>query len=119
MTKTKKFKYVLPRKRLKKKKQRRTSDKRNIPNNLNPLTNANTQSRRVLNSNQCVNFNQNEPNDFRQKDDNIDEYFSCFEVIDNIQENELTNFSGDDPLNIPTPLNIDVNESYIEKEKIS
>ena len=119
MTKTKKFKYVLPRKRLKKKKQRRSSDKRNIPNNLNPLTNANTQSRRVLNSNQCVNLNQNDPNDFRQKDYNFDENFSCFEVLDNNKENEFMNFSGDDPSKIPTPLNIDVNESYIEKEKIS
>ena len=113
MTKAKKFKFILPRKRLKKKKQRRSADKRNIPNNLNPLTNANTQSRRELNS------NQSDPDDFKQKDDNNDKIFSCFEVLDNDKENEFMNFTGDDPSNISAPINIDVNESFFEKEKIS
>ena len=113
MTKVKKFKYILPRKRLKKKKQRRSSDKRNIPNNLNPLTNANTQSRRVLNS------IQSDPDDFKQKDDNSDKMFSCFEVIDNDKENKFMNFTGDDPSNISAPINIDVNNSFFENEKIS
>ena len=113
MTKVKKFKYILPRKRPKKKKQRRSADKRNIPNNINPLTNANTQSRRILNS------NQGDQDDFKQKDDNIGKMFSCFEVIDNNKENEFLNFTGDDPTNISAPINIDVNESFFEKEKIS
>jgi len=113
MTKVKKFKFILPRKRLKKKKQRRSADKRNIPNNLNPLTNANTQSRRVLNS------IQSDPDDFKQKDDNSDKMFSCFEVIDNDKENEFMNFTGDDPSNISAPINIDVNDSFFENEKIS
>ena len=113
MTKVKKFKYILPRKRPKKKKQRRSADKRNITNNINPLTNANTQSRRELNS------NQSDPDDFKQKDDNNDKMFSCFEVLDNDKENEFMNFTGDDPSNISAPINIDVNESFFEKEKIS
>ena len=113
MTKVKMFKFILPRKRLKKKKQRRAADKRNIPNNLNPLTNANTQSRKVLNS------IQSDPDDFKQKDDNSDKMFSSYEVLDNDKENKSMNFTGDDPSNISAPINIDVNDSFFENEKIS
>ena len=45
--------------------------------------------------------------------------FSCYEVIDNDKENKFMNFTGDDPSNISAPINIDVNNSFFEKEKIS
>ena len=55
MVKVKKFRKVWPHKRHKRPKKRRSADKRNIPNNLNPLTKENTQSIRIPNSNQCFN----------------------------------------------------------------
>ena len=116
MVKVKKFKKVWPHKRHKRPKKRRSADKRNIPNNLNPLTNENTQSKRLHDSNQCFFPYPNDPNDFKLKDADIDNSFSCLEID---KENELENFSIDEPSNIPEQLNIDVNESFFKNDKIS
>ena len=116
MVKVKKFRKVWPHKRHKRPKKRRSADKRNIPNNLNPLTKENTQNIRIPNSNQCFNAYPNDPNDFKLKDEDIDNSFSCLEID---KENELINFSIDDPSYVPEKLDINVNESFFENDKIS
>lgn len=119
MKKTRFFKKSLPRKRQKKARIRKIVNKRNSPNNLYPITNEKTHDQRTPNSNQCFTSNPNTPNDFNlNEEEDIIKNFSCFEVIDNKIENNFINFNGDDPSNIPGLINIDVNDSLFEKEKI-
>ena len=107
MKKSKLFKKSLPKKRQKKSRIRRSGNKKTSPNNINPIINEKTQDQRISNSNQCFISNPNVPNDF-----------SLNEVIDNENSNNFINFNGDDPSNIPDLINIDVNDSLFEKEKI-
>jgi hypothetical protein len=121
MVKARKFKYSLPRNRQKKPKIRRSSDKRNIPTNPNHLTNENTPNQRIQNKNQCFTSHPNDPNDFKLKEEeDISKSFTFFEDIINEKENNFFNFTGDDPTNIPSSsINIDVNDSLFENDKIS
>ncbi len=122
MKKSKLFKKSLPKKRQKKSRIRRSGNKKtssNSSNNINPIINEKTQDQRISNSNQCFISNPNVPNDFSlNKEEEINKNFSCFEVIDNENSNNFINFNGDDPSNIPDLINIDVNDSLFEKEKI-
>ena len=121
MTKTRKFKSSLPRNRQKKPKIRRSSDKRKIPTNPNHLTNENTPNQRIQNKNQCFTSHPNDPNDFKLKEEeDISKSFSFFEDEINEKENNFFDFTGDDPTNIPSnSINIDVNDSLFENDKIS
>ena len=121
MTKTRKFKSSLPRNRQKKPKIRRSSDKRKIPTNPNHLTNENTQNQIIQNKNQCFTSHPNDPNDFKLKEEeDISKSFTFFEDAINEKENNFFNFTGDDPTNIPSnSINIDVNDSLFENDKIS
>ena len=107
MKKSKFFKKSLPKKRQKKSRIRRSGNKKTSSNNINPIINEKTQDQRISNSNQCFISNPNVQNDF-----------SLNEVIDNENSNNFINFNGDDPSNIPDLINIDVNDSLFEKEKI-
>ena len=119
MVKSKKFKHSLPKNRKKKQKIRRSADKRKIPNNQNPLTNENTHNQRINSQNQCISSNPKEPNDFKLKEEeDITKNFTLFGGIDNEKENNFINFTGDDPTNIPSLINIDVNKAYFENDKI-
>ena len=121
MTKTRKFKSSLPRNRQKKPKIRRSSDKRKIPTNPNHLTNENTPNQRIQNKNQCFSSHPNDPNDFKLKEEeDISKSFTFFEDAINEKENNFFDFTGDDPTNIPSSsINIDVNDSLFENDKIS
>ena len=121
MTKTRKFKSSLPRNRQKKPKIRRSSDKRKIPTNPNHLTNENTPNQRIQNKNQCFTSHPNDPNDFKLKEEeDISKSFTFFEDAINEKENNFFDFTGDDPTNIPSSsINIDVNDSLFENDKIS
>ena len=119
MKKSKLFKKSLPKKRQKKSRIRRSSNKKTSSNNINAIINEKTQEQRISNSSQCFISNPNVPNDFSlNKEEEINKNFSCFEVIDNENSNNFINFNGDDPSNIPDLINIDVNDSLFEKEKI-
>ena len=119
MKKSKLFKKSLPKKRQKKSRIRRSGNKKTSSNNINPINNEKTQDQRISNSNQCFISNPNVPNDFSlNKEEEINKNFSCFEVIDNENSNNFINFNGDDPSNIPDLIDIDVNDSLFEKEKI-
>jgi hypothetical protein len=121
MTKTRKLKSSLPRNRQKKPKIRRSSDKRKIPTNPNHLTNENTPNQRIQNKNQCFTSHPNDPNDFKLKEEeDISKSFTFFEDAINEKENNFFDFTGDDPTNIPSSsINIDVNDSLFENDKIS
>jgi len=121
MTKTRKFKSSLPRNRQKKPKIRRSSDKRKIPTNPNHLTNENTPNQRIQNKNQCFTSHPNDPNDFKLKEEeDISKSFTFLEDTINEKENNFFDFTGDDPTNIPSSsINIDVNDSLFENDKIS
>ena len=54
-------------------------------------------------------------NDFKVKEEEIDKTFSLFEFTDN---NKFTFFSGDDPSEIPSQINIGINEPFFENDKI-
>ena len=121
MTKTRKFKSSLPRNRQKKPKIRRSSDKRKIPTNPNHVTNENTPNQRIQNKNQCFTSHPNDPNDFKLKEEeDISKSFTFLEDTINEKENNFFDFTGDDPTNIPSSsINIDVNDSLFENDKIS
>ena len=121
MTKTRKFKSSLPRNRQKKPKIRRSSDKRKIPTNPNHLTNENTPNQRIQNKNQCFSSHPNDSNDFKLKEEeDISKSFTFLEDTINEKENNFFDFTGDDPTNIPSnSINIDVNDSLFENDKIS
>ena len=121
MTKTRIFKSSLPRNMQKKPKIRRSSDKRKIPTNPNHLTNENTPNQRIQNKNQCFTSHPNDPNDFKLKEEeDISKSFTFFEDAINEKENNFFDFTGDDPTNIPSnSINIDVNDSLFENDKIS
>ena len=121
MVKAIKFKNSLPRKRQKKPKIRRSSDKRKIPTNPNHLTNENTPNQRIQNKNQCFTSHPNDPNDFKLKEEeDISKSFTFLEDTINEKENNFFDFTGDDPTNIPSnSINIDVNDSLFENDKIS
>ena len=121
MTKTRKFKSSLPRNRQKKPKIKRSSDEKKIPTNPNHLTNENTPNQRIQNKNQSFSSHPNDPNDFKLKEDeDISKNFTFFEDAINEKENNFFDFTGDDPTNIPSSsINIDVNDSLFENDKIS
>ena len=86
MKKTRFFKKTLPWKRQKKARIRRIKNKKNSPNNINPITKEKIHDQRISNPNECFTTNPNEPNDFNlNEEEDINKNFSCFEVIDNIQ----------------------------------
>ena len=119
MKKSKLFKKSLPKKRQKKSRIRRSGNKKTSSNNINPIINEKTQEQRISNSNQCFISNPNVPNDFHlNEEEDINKNFSYLEVIDNEKGNNFINFNGDDPSNIPALINIDVNDSLFENEKI-
>ena len=119
MVKARKFKHSLSRNRQKKSKTRRSTAKRKNQANLNPLTNENSQNQRIHDQNQCFSSHLNEKNDFKLKEEeDITNYFLFIGNTDNEQENNFFNFTGDDPTNIPCSINIDVNDSLFENDKI-
>lgn len=119
MVKERKFKHSLSRNRQKKSKTRRATAKQRNQANLNPLTKENTQNQRIHNQNQCFSSHLNEKNDFKLKEEeDITNYFSFIGNTDNEQENNFFNFTGDDPTNIPCSINIDLNDSLFENDKI-
>jgi hypothetical protein len=94
MTKIIKFQKSLPRKKKKRHKQPHPILKRNI--RLHPPKS-------------------NNPNNFKINEEEIDKTFSLFELAD---DHKFTFFSGDDPSEIPSQINIGINEPFFENEII-
>ena len=119
MQKMLKFKKTLPRKKKKRPKPRISVDKRNIMNKLNLPTKEKAHKRRVFkqkNFNSIHPSKKNDPHNFKIKEEEIDKTFSLFEFTEN---NNFISFSGDDPPDLPSEMNLGINEPFFENDKIS
>ena len=111
MSKLRKFKQSLGKRRKFKLRKQRANDKRNMPNKIKSLTNSHTKIKGQIIPKIIINPNLNE-----LEDEDIDKSFTFFEYLENKEdeENHLFNSYENPPLNLPEISNVQVNDLYIE-----
>ena len=111
MSKLRKFKQSLGKRRKSKLRKQRANDKRNIQNKIKSLTNSHTKIKGQITPKIIINPNLNE-----LEDEDIDKSFTFFEYLENKEdeENHLFNSYENPPLNLPEISNVQVNDLYIE-----
>ena len=113
MSKRIKFKKTLGRKTKIKLKKSRSNDKRNMPNKLNQQANSKTKIKGKTIPKFFINPNPKDP----EEEKDIDEPFASFECLEDINDSNLFSFPQD-PLNIPEIQNAQVNDLFIENNKL-
>ena len=111
MSKLRKFKQSLGKRRKSKLRKQRANDKRNMPNKIKSLTNSHTKIKGQITQKIIINPNLNE-----LEDEDIDKSFTFFEYLENKEDEEshLFNSYENPPLNLPEISNVQVNDVYIE-----